>query len=251
MKYFGVVSYLGENYFGFQRQKDKPSVQGVLEKWISHLLDAPTEIKAAGRTDAGVNAHGQTFSFVGREVKDCEAFRRSLNRLLPEDVFVKSLCFVPMEFDARHSSVSKVYSYHFSFGERDPFLKGRVTQLQRRGFDWDSFEAGLRVFEGKHNFQNFTSKSGDIDGFIREIEPISIIKNPDMQGGVVTFKGNGFMTYQIRFMMGAAFKCAFHLLEPEEVKRLLNAEPRHIVSYKAAAEGLYLERVEYGKNLEL
>lgn len=249
MKYFGIVSYLGEGYFGFQRQKNKKTIQGQLEKSLSHVLGTPTEIKAAGRTDAGVNARGQTFSFSGREVESVEALRRSLNRVLPEEILIKSLAAVPMDFDARHSSVAKTYSYRFSFGERDPFLKGRVAQLQRPSFDWKAFETALRSFEGKHNFQNFTSKSEDIDNFVRTISSIEIIKNADGVSGTVIFQGNGFMTYQIRFMMGTALKCAYNQLNPGDVIKLLDATPRHIVSYKAPAEGLYLDKVDYGADL--
>ena len=61
----------------------------------------------------------------------------------------------------------------------------------------------------------------------------------------VVFKGDGFLTYQIRFIVGAAFKVAYGELPLEEVKKRIDAEERSILSYKAPAEGLTLVYVGY------
>ena len=53
------------------------------------------------------------------------------------------------------------------------------------------------------------------------------------------------MTYQVRFMMGLAFQCAYHQKNPEDIPALMNEKPRRILSYKAPADGLYLKEVTY------
>ena len=55
-KYFGKLSYLGAPYLGFERQKEGKTIQGILEEQLTSLTGRKTVIKAAGRTDAGVNA---------------------------------------------------------------------------------------------------------------------------------------------------------------------------------------------------
>ncbi len=242
MKCFGIVSYLGYAYNGFQRQKNGlPSVQAELERALEYALGRETLIKAAGRTDKGVNAIGQTFSFNAPRLLELDV----LNRLLPQDIKVTYLAECDANFDARHSSIAKIYEYRFTVKGRNPFDFGRVAQLETDGFDAEAFEKALHHFEGTHDFRNFTTKKEDVDGFVRTLEPVAI--NLDENGGTVTFKANGFMTYQIRLMMGAAFKCAFHRMNPDDIPSLIDARPRHIVSFKAPPEGLYLMEVIYAK----
>lgn len=244
-KYFGILSYLGEGFYGFERQPELRTVQGVLEEKLSYLLNEPTIIKGAGRTDAGVSAKGQTFSFTAKKDLDVDAFSYSLNRLLPEDMVVVSLKEVDMDFDARHSSCGKVYRYAFSYGLRDPFAKGRVAQLQRKGFDAEQFKKALSIFVGTHDFSNFTSKPEDKDGFVRTIDSIVVAIDEKSKTGEVTFRGTHFMTYQIRMMLGGAFRVAYGKMGAEDLESALMIKPRKIFSVKAPAEGLCLMEVLY------
>jgi tRNA pseudouridine38-40 synthase len=247
MNYLATVSYNGARFHGFERQPHLRTIQGSLEKALSQLCGKPTLIKGAGRTDAGVHALAQRFSFQTDEIKDTGAFLFALNRLLPSDIVVKAVEAVPDSFDARHSSCGKVYCYKFSYGERDPLQKETRAQLERRNFDPAAFKKALRYFVGTHNFQNFTTKPDDVDGFLRHIEAIDVQLDEATKTGEVTFKGNGFMTYMVRLIMGCAFKAALGKIQPEEIPALIAASPRHIVAFKAPAEGLYLVEVFYAK----
>ena len=247
MKYLGVVQYLGAAYSGFQRQKNAPTVQAELEEKLSSVLGVPTQIKGAGRTDAKVNAKGQTFSFsYEKEIADIPSFIFAMNRLLPKDISLISLREVPEGFDARHSNCGKIYSYSFYFGKKDPFLSltsAYIPYLPEK-FDPKAFEKALQVFLGKHDFRNFTAKEEDVDGFVREIRRIELKEEKPMHFRVL-FEGNGFMTYMIRFLIGGAMKVGLGKLSVEELSALLEQRPRHIVAYNAAPEGLCLEEVLY------
>ena len=63
--------------------------------------------------------------------------------------------------------------------------------------------------------------------------------------GQVIFRSNGFMTYQIRLMVGYAFRVAFHRSTIEELTEALRKKPRAVTHYKALANGLTLEEVTY------
>ena len=54
-----IVEYDGRLYKGFQNQKNAPTIQNKIEKALSMLTKETIEIKAAGRTDAGVHAESQ------------------------------------------------------------------------------------------------------------------------------------------------------------------------------------------------
>ena len=44
MNYVMVVSYNGAKYFGFEKQKNHPSIQGEIEKALSTYLGYPMTI---------------------------------------------------------------------------------------------------------------------------------------------------------------------------------------------------------------
>lgn len=245
MKYCAKTSYLGSAYRGFERQKNYPSIQGCLEQALAYLTGKTTLIHGAGRTDAGVHAKGQTFSFESETISDIPAFVYAFNRLLPKDIAILSLQEVPPDFDARHSAIGKIYSYAFHVGRKDPFAV-TVAQVGLPHFSFARFIAAMKLYEGRHNFQDFTTKADDKDGFIRNLAPLRFETNEKEGYLKVTLQANGFMTYMVRILVGVAFKVAVGKMSLEDVEAHLGDAPRKILAFKAPAEGLTLEEVIYG-----
>ncbi len=246
MKYCVTVSYCGRAYYGFQRQKNKATVQGTIEKVLSDYMGVPTPIKAAGRTDTGVHAVGQTFCFEAKKRLSAERFLSTMNRLLPKDIYFESVREVDDSFDARHSCVGKVYEYRFTVLKRNPLWVGLVAHLQRDDFKFEAFLQGLMPFKGEHDFRSFTTKPDDVAGFIRHVESIEARYEVKDDLVVVRFQGDGFMRYQIRLMIGTAIRVGLGKLELADVEKALTpGEERHIVPFKADPEGLYLMEVLY------
>ncbi len=244
--YFCILSYLGASYFGFERQKNHASIQGKVEECLSAILNENIKIAASGRTDAKVNAKGQTFTFKSEAklLKDKKRFLYAINHVLPSDINIISLEKVDDDFHARYSALKKRYSYSFKIGEKDPFLSCSVAMLGDREFDKKAFHETCLLFLGEHNFQDFTSKSEDLRGFFRTIYEISPLKE---NSGIykIEIVGDGFMTYQVRTMIGAALKVAWGKCKIEDVSARLDSKERKILTYKAPPEGLCLEEVYY------
>lgn len=244
--YLGVVAYRGTAYSGFQRQTNLKTIQGELERALSTLNDCPSTIKGAGRTDAKVHAKGQTFSFVANEIKDLNKYVDIFNSLLPDDISLLNVKEVDASFDARHSCCGKKYIYRLCFGEKDPFEDEFEAYIGKRKFDVASFIEACDVFKGVHDFKNFTTKKEDKDNFVRDIYEISPNYDEKRKSISILFHSNGFMTYQIRLMVGALIKVGLGKLSKEDIKTRLEEENRNIFSYKAKAEGLTLLEVIYG-----
>ncbi len=238
------VAYLGRDFLGFERQKEGRTVQGTLEKVLGEYFGSEILIQGAGRTDAGVNAYGQVVSFsVPRDIIDFERERRAIDRRLPSDLSLLSLEEAPEGFHPRKSAKYKIYAYRFSFAERDVFSPDVAFLDREEKFSLEAFQKTLSLFVGKHDFSSFTSKKEDSRGFVRTIESIDVAnKGREMS---VVFKGDGFLTYQIRFIVGAAFKVAYGELPLEEVRKRIDSKERSILSYKAPAQGLSLLYVGY------
>lgn len=240
-----VIAYDGRFYEGFQRQPNKMTIQGVLEKELSQLLGQKTLIHGAGRTDSGVSARGQVVSFkTGTKIQDLEKFRYAWNRLLPRSLVCTSLEEKENSFDARHSAIGKIYSYSFCYKQRDP-LNAFESPLAVGSFDYGLFEKAIRLYEGKHDFKNFTTKKEDKDSFIRDVH-IEDIHNDD--GHVrVLLSSNGFMTYMVRILVGVAIKAGTRKFTLKTIEDSLHTKERKILSFKADPAGLILEEVLYEK----
>jgi tRNA pseudouridine38-40 synthase len=83
-----LLAFDGTGYAGWQRQKELPTIQGVLEEKIAVMTDGPVTLHGAGRTDAGVHALGMVANFATRSTIPCSGFLKGLNSLLPEAIRV-------------------------------------------------------------------------------------------------------------------------------------------------------------------
>ena len=242
MKLVAKVSYKGTNYQGWQIQPNACSIQETIEKVISKILNTEITIYGSGRTDSGVHARGQVFHFeTGKDV-DVDKLRYSINCLLPEDIHIISLKECDGNFHSRYSAKEKHYSYSIKLGENDPF-NNEFVYTYSKPLDVEAFIEAFEPFNGEHNFQDFTSKEEDEDGFVRRVKISTSVENDIVK---VDFVGNGFMKYMIRFLVGAALAVAESKESIDFIKYHLNSDKkREIISYKAPAMGLVLEEVNY------
>lgn len=245
MRIHGVCSYNGANYSGWQKQINETSVQKEIEKVLSTIFNTEINIQGSGRTDALVHANNQHFHFEVNDDKkvDLDRLLYSVNSMLPEDIKIKSFEVVDQEWHARFSAKAKRYIYRVKTIAKDPF-NTNLMWLNPHPFDYDLLVKSLKLFEGKHNFRDFTSKEEDDDNFVREISSIEVNKLGDDVS--ISFVGNGFMRYQIRFMVGTAFAVATKDIDISYITKHLDSDkPREITHYKAPGQGLYLDEVYY------
>lgn len=245
MKIHGICSYNGTNYSGWQKQTKDPSVQKEIEKVLSTVLNTETNIQGSGRTDAGVHANRQHFHFEVKNDKkvDIQKLQYSMNSMLPNDIKILSLEAVNDDFHARFSAKGKRYIYKISRQAKDPF-KENLVWLNPQPFDLELFKQALNQFLGTHNFQDFSSKEEDEANFVRTISKVEVCDKDDEIS--ITFEGDGFMRYQIRFMIGTALAVATKEIEISFIeKHLKDGKNREIVHYKAPGQGLYLDEVFY------
>ena len=243
MRVLGIVSYKGTRFQGWQKQPTVTTVQGEIEKALSQVLNSEVTIFGSGRTDAGVHAIGQTFTFDMSKDLDLDKLCFSINRMIDKDIKILSFSKVDDDFHARFSAKSKTYLYKIRLGVKDPF-ENEFQYIYPFEFDFDLFSKALKQFEGKHCFKDFTNKEEDEDGYVREI--YQIVSKKQDNDITVEFTGNGFMRYQIRNMVGAALAVASKNEDLNFIPNHLKEEKvREICQYKAPPQGLYLVKVEY------
>ena len=79
-----IFSYDGSKFNGLQRQKNTRTVQKTIEEALSKIFEDDIELKASGRTDAGVHAVSQVAHFDIK--KDIKGLKHKLNLLLNPDI---------------------------------------------------------------------------------------------------------------------------------------------------------------------
>ena len=243
MKILGICSYKGTNYYGWQKQAGFISVQSKIEEVLSQIYDTPISITGSGRTDAGVHAYKQYFHFVTEKDKDLKQLTYAMNKMLPEDIHILSLEKVADDFHARYNAKRKIYEYDILLKNKEVFNYD-LAYLYPMDLDIDLLKKALKLFEGEHNYQDFTSKEEDEGNFIRTIYSIEVKQDKDLVK--IKFEGNGFMRYQIRNMVGTAIAVANKKEDISFIKYHLDGnKKREIIAYKAPAMGLYLVDVIY------
>ena len=77
------IEYDGTDYFGWQIQKDKVTVQGKIEEAIEKLFHKKVRLFYAGRTDRGVHAKAQIVNFFIQTNLSSQNIFKALNSFLP------------------------------------------------------------------------------------------------------------------------------------------------------------------------
>ena len=235
------ISYLGSNFDGFQMQPNKRTVQGEIENVLSKIFNTKIKITGSGRTDKGVHALNQYFNFY-IDNYDLDLLLYKLNKLLPQDIKVNNLRPVPDSFNARLSAVEKKYKYMIELNNRNPFTTGQVYTYYDK-VNIKKLSEIAAVFEGKHCFQNFTSKKEDKLNFVRIISKIDISCFENRIE--IDFAGSGFMKYEVRMIVGNMLAYASGKITKTEIKNKLNSKERNITNLCVPGEGLYLVDVKY------
>ena len=131
MRYLITVSYDGSNYYGFEVQPDKMTIQGCLESALKVINKKHVTIKGAGRTDRGVHAYGQVFH-VDLDVNVPEnGLMSAMNSLLPNDIHITNVKKVSKDIHARFSAKKKTYIYKINIGEYDAINNSHIYNYNK------------------------------------------------------------------------------------------------------------------------
>ena len=242
MRYLITFSYDGTNFHGFERQKKYRTIEDEINKVLTYINNKNTKIVASGRTDKHVHALKQT-GHVDIDVNITEyKLKRAMNSLLPSDIHVINTKVVSNDFHARYMVLEKVYKYVLNMGEYNPIERDYVYQFNKE-LDVDLMKDAIKSFIGIHDFKSFTPNKDKRNNYVREIYDAKI----DIDNNIVTFtfKGNGFIKYQIRNMVGLLIQIGAHKKDKNCIKEILENKNRSQGFRTAHPEGLYLVDVKY------
>ena len=238
-----TIQYLGKDFCGWQSQKNGVSVQDVVESALGKYFNVPfVRTVAAGRTDVGVHAKGQTAHFdVEKEVNPFKLCL-GVNVNLPSTVAVTNAEVVDENFNARFSAISKTYCYRVYVS---PFRKPLLDQTHLQVYkplDVAKMQQGATLLVGTHDFATFQKTGSNLKGTVRTVNSFQVVQK---QGDVVEFwvNGNAFLYNQVRLMCGLLLEVGKGKFDLPDVQKTLQGTK---LTYKTLpAHGLTLEEVIY------
>jgi len=156
-RYKLTLAYDGSGFAGSQRQANKRTVQGELEKALRKFGWNGRSIILSGRTDTGVHATGQIASADLHWSHTDSDFVRALNSALPYDMVVRSAEIVDDKFHPRFDATSRRYCYRlFHQPLRDP-LRERFAWRVQPAIKSYKLAKAAKYLIGTHDFSAFGS----------------------------------------------------------------------------------------------
>ena len=239
-----TVHYDGQAFHGWQVQPDERTVQGAVEAALEQLFQRSVRLAAAGRTDRGVHAAGQEIAFPVPDGWEAGELRRSVNAVLPSDVWVEKLADAPQEFHPRFDATARRYVYLVGTraSSASPLRRGRIWQLCAEP-DEPLLARQAASLVGERSFRAFAKSGQPERGHRCRVETARWSRTAagDLHFVVVADR---FLHHMVRYLVATLMQAATGRRAPEDLPTLLDggeARPPR----PAPPEGLYLPGVRY------
>lgn len=240
------IEYDGTDFVGSQWQNNGRSVQGELEGAWEQLTQDRRRVNMAGRTDAGVHAHGQVANVRSETELDLATLKRGLNAILPEDVAVQDVWEVDLDFHARHTAIRRDYRFVIDLGLiASPLLRRQAIHNPRQ-VDVAAMQVALNVLLGTHDFVAFAG--GLQEGSTVRTCHLASCQMVELWGQsllTVDLAANAFLRHMVRNIVGTLLLVGEGKLNEAGFAAILAGRDRRKAGRTAPAHGLYLMSVSY------
>ena len=266
-----TVAFDGTNYSGWQIQPNKETIEGVLNRELSRLLNEEIKVVGASRTDSGVHAEGAVCVFDTESKIPGDKFSYAINQTLPEDIRIRNSKEVDITFHPRRVNSRKTYRYRIRHDEFPNPLDARYSYHVYTKLDIEAMRRACEFIKGKHDFKSFCSVHTDVDTTVRTVYDVHIDVTPDKRllqmsglmksagesgamrsGGEsaagrirpeiidIYVTGNGFLYNMVRIIAGTLIEVGQGKIKPEEIPAIIEACDREKAGPTAPAKGLTL-----------
>jgi tRNA pseudouridine38-40 synthase len=249
MRYAIGLEYDGSGFFGWQIQRQEPTVQGCLEAALARVADQEVRAVCCGRTDTGVHALGQVAHFDSSAERAERDWVLGLNSHLPAGASVLWIRQVDESFHARFSAYSRTYRYLVLNRWIRPALEARRMSWWRLPLDAEMMHESAQALCGEHDFTSFRAGACQARHAVREIHDIAVRRSGDVVTLEVT--ANGFLYHMVRNIAGTLLRVGQGNAEVTWPGQLLAQRDRSKAAPTAAPEGLYFVRARYPEHFGL
>ncbi len=244
-----VIEYDGSRFSGWQRQNDRTTIQGEIEKALSKILNQKIHIAGSGRTDAGVHAFAQVASFQADTKVEPRAIKKGLTSMLKHAAVIRECGIASNSFHARYSAISKEYHY-FILNRHDPCAINRGYQWHiRHKLNLNKMNQCCKMITGTHDFKSFENTGSPKSSTIRHLL-FAHFKHIENNRIVFEISGTGFLKYMVRNIVGTMVSVGLNKITKNDFMSIFKAKDRTKASATAPAHGLFLKKVNYSSLLQ-
>lgn len=245
-----VIAYDGTDFYGWQTQREEPTVQSTLEQALQQICGKPVSVMGAGRTDSGVHAFRQVAHFDWDHSLSPDRLILAINAVVPFSIRVLQMEEVSRDFHARFNAKSKFYLYRIDRNRNfDPF-HFRYSLHYYSPLDMDLIRQCAKLLEGEHDFKAFQATGTDVVGTRRSMFQVEVSNTVEQFAAhesflYFRFHATGFLRKMVRFLTGTMLEIGSGRRPFEHLSLALETGDRNYVGVPAAARGLFLEKVIY------
>lgn len=209
------------------------------------LFKEEVSILGAGRTDAGVNAYELPahldLPIEGDE--EIHQLRRSLNGILPHDIYIRKITKVKSTAHARFDAVQRTY-YYFITQEKDPFV-GPFVLPTHHAVDLEAMNRAAELLIGTHDFTSFTKLHNDAKHNRCTVTEAFWKSTPYPGVSLFSISANRFLRNMVRAVVGTLLEVGKGKIPPEALGEILCGESRSLAAASAKPYPLFLKEVLY------
>lgn len=168
---------------------------------------------------------------------------RGVNAFLPDSVAVLWSTGVPADFHARYSAVARTYRYELLNRPVRPALEAAQVGWFHTPLDVNAMRQAAQALLGDHDFSAFRAAECQAKTPVRTVHSISI----ERVGARIDFviRANAFLHHMVRNIVGSLVYVGCGRQPVSWIAELLGSRDRNRAAPTFAAEGLYLEKVDY------
>lgn len=231
------LEYDGAAFFGWQVQRQEPTVQGVLERALARVADHETRVTCCGRTDTGVHALCQVAHFDTKAERSERSWVLGVNSHLPPAASVLWIRQVDESFHARFTAHARTYRYVILNRWIRPALDAHRVCWQRRPLDAERMHEAAQVLLGEHDFEAFRAAGCQARHAVRDIHAISVARRGSRV--VLEVTANGFLYHMVRNLAGSLMAVGAGERPAGWLAEVLRTRDRTQAAPTAPAQGLY------------
>lgn len=245
MKTALILSYLGTDYHGWQRQDNALTIQQLIEEAWEKACGARAYVSGCGRTDAGVHAKYYVASTDAPTTIPLDRLPMALNARLPQAVVIHRAVAVEEAFDARFSCVSKEYTYLIHNSRtRDPFYTDRAWFFPQP-LDLAAMARAAGDFVGRQDFAAVRNEGTPVKSTVRTVFSCKVEKRGDLVA--VRVSADGFLYNMVRAITGTLVYVGIGKIPADGIPAVLQSRDRLRAGPTAPPCGLYLTALTYNR----
>ncbi len=238
-----IIEYDGKPYYGWQKQVNKTTIQGEIEKAIFKVTGEEVKVNSSGRTDTGVCAYAQVANFKIESDISIEKIPLALNAHLKKSIIIKDACEVDENFHSRYNCIGKKYMYVINNSQYGSAINREREFHVPQKLDIEAMKNAIKYFEGTHDFKAFKSSGTTNKDTVRTIYEANLEYKEEKI--YITLRGNGFMYNMVRIISGTILDVGLGKIKAEEIPNIIKQKQRNKAGKTLPSQGLYLMEVYY------